>query len=352
MKTKYKKSYKFAFKSSVLISIFSTLLILVLQYIFFTIDILFTMIFTSLFFSFSFFLLQFRVEHFIYKRIQKIYKSVSVLDESVLRNRTVTTDMQSLMEEVNKVAMAKKLEIETLKIREEYRREFIGDVAHELKTPLFTVQGYISTLIDGNIKDREVRTKYLKRAENGVERLIDIVSNLDMITKLESTELQLELQTFDIVALIQEIFDMLEMKADNRDIIMMFDKDHYRPIHVKADREKIRQVLLNLLDNSIKYGREGGTTEVSIEDLTQEKILIRITDNGDGIEEKNLKRLFERFYRVDSHRSREVGGSGLGLSIVKHIIEAHGDHIYVESKVKVGSEFSFTLQKSTYKSRK
>lgn len=352
MKTKYKKSYKFAIKSSALITVFATLLIMVLQHLFFKIDLIFTAIFTLLFFAFSFLVLQYRVENFIYKRIQKIYKSVSILDESVLRNRPVTTDMQTLMDEVNKVAKAKKVEIESLKIREEYRREFIGNVAHELKTPLFTVQGYISTIIDGNIKDKEIRKKYLKRAEHGVERLIDIVSDLDMITKLESSELQLNLSTFDVIALIQEVFDMLEMKADDRDVVLMFDKDHYRPIYVKADREKIRQVFVNLIDNSIKYGKENGTSEVSIENLTSDKILVRIYDNGPGIEEKHLKRLFERFYRIDSHRSREVGGSGLGLAIVKHIVEAHDEHIYVESTIGKGSEFSFTLEKSVYKGLK
>lgn len=352
MKTKYKKSYKFAIKSSALISFFACALITCLQYIFFSIHLVFTAIFTLLFFAFSFLVLQYRVENFIYKRIQKIYKSVSLLDETVLRNRPITTDMQTLMDEVNKVAKAKKIEIETLKIREEYRREFIGNVAHELKTPLFTVQGYISTIIDGNIKDDEVREKYLKRAEHGVERLIDIVSDLDMITKLESNELQLYLTTFDVIALVQEVFDMLEMKAEDRGVTLMFDKDHYRQIYVKADRDKLRQVFVNLIDNSIKYGKENGSTEVAVESLTSDKFLIRIYDDGPGIEEKHIKRLFERFYRIDSHRSREIGGSGLGLAIVKHIIEAHNEHIYVESKLRKGSEFSFTLEKSTYKGNK
>ena len=349
MSTKYRKSYRFALKSSALISFFATILIITLQQIFFNINLYFTAIFTLLFFSFSFLVLQYRVENFIYKRIQKIYKSVSILDETVLRNRPITTDMRSLMEEVNKVAKAKKTEIELLKVREEYRREFIGNVAHELKTPLFTVQGYLSTIVEGNIKDKELRKKYLLRAENGVERLIEIVNDLDMITKLESSELQLNLATFDVIALIQEVFDMLEMKADSRDIVLLFDKDHYRPTFVKADREKIRQVFANLIDNSIKYGKENGTTEVSIENLTSDRILVRIYDDGPGIEEKHLKRLFERFYRIDTHRSRDIGGSGLGLAIVKHIIEAHNDHIYVDSALGKGSEFSFTLEKSTYK---
>lgn len=349
MGVKYRKSYKFAAKSAAVITIFSMLLLLVLQYFFFQINLLFTVTFTLLFFGFCFFVLQYRVERFIYRRIQKIYKEVSILDESVLRNQPVTTDMQTLMYEVNKFATDKKVEIESLKVQEEYRREFIGNVAHELKTPLFTVQGYVSTLLDGAVKDKLIRKKYLERADKGIERLIDIVNDLDMITKLETNELKVNIQTFDIIELFQNVFDLLEMKADKKDITLMFDKDHYRSILVKGDREKINQVVLNLVDNSIKYGKDNGTTEVSIESLTDKKLLIRITDNGYGIEKKQIPRLFERFYRTDSSRSRDIGGSGLGLSIVKHIIEAHNEHIYVESKIGVGSEFSFTIEKAVKK---
>lgn len=349
MGVKYRKSYKFAAKSAAVISIFSMLLLLLLQYFFFQINILFTVTFTLLFFGFCFFVLQYRVERFIYRRIQKIYKEVSILDESVLRNQPVTTDMQTLMYEVNKFATDKKVEIESLKVQEEYRREFIGNVAHELKTPLFTVQGYVSTLLDGGVKDKVIRKKYLERADKGIERLIDIVNDLDMITKLETNELKVNIQTFDIIELFQNVFDLLEMKADKKDITLMFDKDHYRTIPVKGDREKINQVVLNLVDNSIKYGKDNGTTEVAIESLTDKKLLIRITDNGYGIEKKQIPRLFERFYRTDSSRSRDIGGSGLGLSIVKHIIEAHNEHIYVESKIGVGSEFSFTIEKAVKK---
>jgi len=349
MGVKYRKSYKFAAKSAAVITIFGSVLLLLLQHLFFQINVLFTVTFTLLFFAFSFFVLQYRVERFIYRRIQKIYKEVSILDESVLRNQPVTTDMQTLMYEVNKFATDKKVEIESLKVQEEYRREFIGNVAHELKTPLFTVQGYVSTLLDGGVKDKLIRKKYLERADKGIERLIDIVNDLDMITKLETNELKVNIQTFDIIELFQNVFDLLEMKADKKDITLMFDKDHYRSIFVNGDREKINQVVLNLVDNSIKYGRDNGTTEVSIESLTDKKLLIRITDNGYGIEKKHISRLFERFYRTDSSRSRDIGGSGLGLSIVKHIIEAHNEHIYVESKIGVGSEFSFTIEKAVKK---
>lgn len=346
MGIKYRKSYKFAIKSTGVISVFSVLLLVALQYYFLKIDMLFTVTFALLFFAFSFFVLQYRVERFIYRHIQKVYKDVTILDESVLRNQPITTDMQTLMYEVNKFATNKKVEIESLKVQEEYRREFIGNVAHELKTPLFTVQGYVSTLIDGGVKDKAIRKKYLERADKGIERLIEIVNDLDMITKLESNELKLNIQTFDVIELFQNVFDLLEMKADKKDITLMFDKDHYRSIFVKGDKEKINQVILNLVDNSIKYGRENGTTEVSIESFTDKKLLIRITDNGFGIEKKHISRLFERFYRTDSSRSRDIGGSGLGLSIVKHIVEAHNEHIYVESQVNVGSEFSFTLEKA------
>lgn len=347
MSIKYRKSYKFAVKSSVVITLFCTLLLIVLQYLFFQIHLLFTVLFALTSFVFGFFLLQYRVERFIYRRIQKIYKEVSILDESVLRTQPITTDMQTLMAEVNKFATDKKIEIESLKVKEEYRREFIGNVAHELKTPLFTVQGYVATLLDG-VKDKALRKKYLERADKGIERLIDIVVDLDMITKLESNELKINVQEFDIVESIQGVFDLLEMKADGKDITLMFDKDHYRTLYVNGDREKINQVLLNLVDNSIKYGRENGTTEVGIEKLTKTKYLIRVTDNGYGIEPKHIPRLFERFYRTDASRSREVGGSGLGLSIVKHIIEAHNEHIYVKSEIGKGSEFSFSIERAMH----
>src|SRR5690554_4836103 len=227
MSIKYRRSYRFAVKSSLVTTLFGILLLIGLQYLFFQINLVFTILFALIFFAFSFFLLQYRVERFIYRRIQKIYKEVSILDESVLRNQPVTTDMQTLMYEVNKFATDKKIEIESLKVQEEYRREFIGNVAHELKTPLFTVQGYVSTLLDG-VKDKAIRKKYLARADKGIERLIEIVNDLDMISKLESNELKLNIQTFDIIELFQSVFDLLEMKADSKDITLMFDKDQDR----------------------------------------------------------------------------------------------------------------------------
>ena len=261
----------------------------------------------------------------------------------------ITTDMATLTREVKKFATDKKLEIETLKVREEYRREFLGNVSHELKTPLFTVQGYLSTLLDGAMNDKSIRKKYLERAEKGVERLIYIVQDLDMISKLETGILHLEVVPFDIVKVIQNTFDLLELKASKKDILLLFDMKYSKPIMVLGDQEKIQQVLVNLVVNSIKYGEKEGSTEVSIEDLTDNKVLVRIKDNGEGIERQHIPRLFERFYRVDKSGSRTEGGSGLGLSIVKHIVEAHKERIYVDSEYGIGSEFSFTLTKSKEK---
>ena len=297
-------------------------------------------------FSVSFLITQFRVEKFIYKRINKIYKDLTLLEAVSFSKKSITTDMATLTKQIDQYAKNKKLEIETLKVREEYRKEFMGNISHELKTPLFTVQGYLETLLDGAMNDKNVAEKYLERANKGVERLIYIVKDLDMITKLEVGDLSLNVDTFDIVALVQSVFELLEMKAAKKKITLTFDMDYKYPIMVKGDEERIQQVLTNLIVNSIKYGREKGTTEISIEKLIKNKVIVRVTDNGEGIAKKHISRLFERFYRVDKSGSRKEGGSGLGLAIVKHIIEAHDEKIYVESEFNIGSEFSFTLEKA------
>ncbi len=318
----------------------------VFLYMFYAINILHILFFAFFTYAFSFLIIQYRVEKFIYKRINKIYKDLTLLESTSFRRHSITTDMATLTRQIDKYAKDKKLEIETLKVREEYRKEFMGNVSHELKTPLFTVQGYIETLLDGAMKDKNVAEKYLERANKGVERLIYIVKDLDMITKLEVGDLRLNMTTFDIVDLVKSVFDLLEMKAAKKKISLMFDMDYKQPILVKGDEERIQQVLTNLVVNSIKYGHQNGTTEISIERLIKNKVIVRVTDNGEGIGKEHLPRLFERFYRVDKSGSRKEGGSGLGLSIVKHIIEAHDEKIYVESEVNVGSEFSFTLEKA------
>ncbi|WP_396633158.1 sensor histidine kinase [Maribacter sp. R86514] len=341
-----RKSYRFAFRSSLYIVIIGIAMLALLQWHFSTINwpiLLFAALF---FFVISFITLQLRIEKFIYKRIKKIYDDVELLESSTILSYPVTTDMRTLTAEIEKFAKDKKIEIDTLKIREEYRKDFLGNVSHELKTPLFTVQGYIETLLDGAMEDKNIRKKYLTRANKAVDRLIYIVKDLDLITKLEVGDLNLDKGSFDIVELIQSVFDLLEMKAAKKNITLTFDMEYVDPIFVYADKEKIQQVLTNLLVNSIKYGNDNGTTEVSVEDLVKNKVIVRVTDNGEGIPTVHIPRLFERFYRVDQSGSRREGGSGLGLAIVKHVIEAHGEKIYVESAVEVGSEFSFTLEKS------
>lgn len=345
MSLSFKKTYTFAVISTLYITLFSTSLVAILSFLFSTFSWQFCVAFAFSIAIFSFFVLQYRVEHFIYRRVKKIYDDVSILDSSTLSTQSITTDMATLTREVKKFATDKKVEIENLKVREEYRREFMGNVSHELKTPLFTVQGYLSTLLDGAMKDKDLRKKYIERAEKGVERLIYIVEDLDMISKLEMGQLNLEFTEFNIVELIQNVFDLLEMNADKKNIILMFDRKYSKPILVFADQEKIQQALTNLIINSIKYGKENGTTEVTIEDLVKNKIIVRIRDNGEGIDKQYIPRLFERFFRVDKSGARSEGGSGLGLSIVKHIIEGHNEKIYVESEFTKGSEFSFTLEK-------
>ncbi|WP_298900691.1 ATP-binding protein [uncultured Psychroserpens sp.] len=345
MQKKLKKSYKFAFKTSLYITFFLTLLSSVFLYLLHSIDLLYLASFALFTYILSFIVIQYRVERFIYRRVKKIYDDLTILESASLRKQPITTDMATLTQEIDKYARDKKLEIETLKVREEYRKEFLGNVSHELKTPLFTVQGYLLTLLDGAMDDENVSEKYLNRANKGLERLIYIVKDLDMITKLEVGDLRLNIDRFDIVELVESVFDLLEMKASKKKISLMFDIDYNQPILVSADKERIQQVLTNLIVNSIKYGKEKGTTEISIENLIKNKVIVRVTDNGEGISKVNIPRLFERFYRVDKSGSRKEGGSGLGLSIVKHIIEAHEEKIYVESEVGVGSEFSFTLEK-------
>ncbi|GAL88300.1 phosphate regulon sensor protein PhoR [Jejuia pallidilutea] len=318
----------------------------VFLYYYFSFTWLPVLLFTMVFYLLSFLIIQYRVERYIYRRVKTIYDDLTLLESTSLTRGAITTDMATLTQEIDKFARDKKLEIETLKVREQYRKEFLGNVSHELKTPLFTIQGYILTLLDGAMDDKKIRKKYLERANSAVERLGYIVSDLDLITKLEAGDLRLQPEVFDIVVLIKEVFGMVEIRANEKKITLTFDRDYNKPIMVRADKERIQQVLVNLIINSLKYGRIKGTTEISIENLIKNKVIVRVTDNGEGIESNHLARLFERFYRVDKSGSRREGGSGLGLSIVKHIIEAHNERIYVESEYGVGSEFSFTLEKA------
>lgn len=278
-----------------------------------------------------------------------LYNSVKLISDEIFKSddqSTVTTNMEDLLSQIKDYDDERKFEISEMKKQESFRRDFIGNLAHELKTPLFTSESYILTLLDGAINDEEVNKKYLKIAGKAINRLNLIVKDLDLITKIESGESGIEKTDFDIINLAQNIFEMLEISASKKNIKLILDHDSNLPINVNADNEKIQQVLTNLIENSIKYGKKNGTTEIVIQDLTESKVIVRVTDNGLGIEEKHFNRLFERFYRVDQSGSRNAGGSGLGLAIVKHIMDAHDEKIYIESDFGVGSEFSFTLEKS------
>ena len=345
MKNKITKSKFFSFFTALYVTLLQTLLLSVFLYLFSVLNVYFLCFWVVFSFIFSFVLIHYRLDKYIYNSIKNTYEELALIESTTFNSRLVNTDMASLKIEIDNYAKNKKLELEALKVREEYRKEFIGNVSHELKTPLFTVQGYISTLLEGAAEDPNIRDKYLKRAEKGVDRLIYIVKDLDMITKLEIGDLNLNREAFDIIQLISNVYELLEIKANNKNISLVLDKNYLEPIMVIADQERIQQVLTNLVVNSIKYGHTNGTTEISVENLNSSKLIIRVTDNGEGIEAKHLTRLFERFYRVDKSGSRQEGGSGLGLSIVKHIIEVHEEKIYVESKLAVGSEFSFTLKK-------
>ena len=280
----------------------------------------------------------------IENRIKDIYKSIIPENDSI-ENKLVSTDMEDLIQQLKTFSKENQIEIKSMQEKENFRRNFIGNLAHELKTPLFTSQSYLLTLIDGAIKDKNVNIKYLKIAEKAVERLIFIVKDLDLITKLESNNMKVELSSFNIISIINNVFEMLEIQASKKNISLVIDSKK-KKINVFADQEKIHQVLTNLIENSIKYGKKNGTTEISVENLIDNKLLVRITDNGKGIKKEHFERLFERFYRIDSSGSRSTGGSGLGLAIVKHIIDAHNEKIYVESDFGVGSEFSFSIEKS------
>ena len=291
----------------------------------------------------------FPVAHFVFRkfvifRIKPIYQillSRNIKTHELSRREDI---MESVQDELNIWAEKNDREISRLKENERYRKEFLGNVSHEIKTPIFTIQGYILTLLDGGMEDESINRKYLERTEKSIDRMINIVQDLEEISKLESGVLILDRERFCIVTLAREIAEASEMEAAKRNIGIRVGTPNQQPVFVFADRKRIAQVLTNLITNSIKYGREGGQTKIAFVDMF-DKVLVEVKDNGVGISQENIPRLFERFFRVDKSRSREQGGTGLGLSIVKHILEAHGETITVRSTLNEGSTFSFTLSK-------
>ena len=292
----------------------------------------------------SFFFTYLYLKFFVENKIKEIYNSI-IPKKDIVEENLISTNMEDLVDQLKNYSIESQTEIKSMKEKENFRRNFIGNLAHELKTPLFTSQSYLLTLIDGALKDEKVNLKYLKIAEKAIERLIFIAKDLDLITKLESDNMNLEKTSFNLISIINNVFEMLEIQAEKNNISLIIDSKKNK-INVTADQEKIHQVLTNLIENSIKYGKKDGTTEISIEEILENKYLVRITDNGQGIKKEHFERLFERFYRVENSGNRSTGGSGLGLAIVKHIIDAHNEKIYVESDYGIGSEFSFSIEKS------
>ena len=298
---------------------------------------------------FSYFIFVYFLRRYIYRKIKVIYKTIHKHKVSSTQ-KTQEIDVRNniindVEREVEEWADRQKQEIDKYKSWAEYRRKFVGDISHELKTPIFNIQGYLHTLLDGGLHDEDVNISFLQKAAKNVERLHTIVEDLEAISRLESGELILELQSFDIKELAEEVFEDLEIKAARKSIKLCFKEGASQNYRVRADRESIRQVLMNLVNNSLKYGNENGATKLGFYDMDK-NILIEVADNGIGIPKEHLNHVFDRFYRIDKSRSRAQGGSGLGLAIVKHIIEAHKQTINVRSTPNLGSTFGFTLEKA------
>lgn len=297
----------------------------------------------------SYGLIVYTLQTFIYRKIKLIYKFIyqtkaSKREEFYYKNILPQKSIDEVRQDVETWAEQRKEEIELLQQNEAFRKEFLQNLSHELKTPIFAIQGYVDTLINGAMDNPAVNKKFLQSTSRNVDRLVNLVDDLDAISKLESGEQLLLKDSFIVQDLLKEVYDSLSIKADEKQIKCIIKKGCELPLTVFADKEKIRQVFINLVENAIKYGKQAGIIEASFYKVDGARVLIEISDDGSGIAEEHLLRIFERFYRTDLARSRKVGGSGLGLSICKHIVEAHGQTIHVRSKIDVGSTFGFTLQ--------
>ncbi len=302
----------------------------------------------AMLFAIAFFLTHYFIQRFIYRKIKLIYKFIyqtkaTKREEFYNKNILPQKSIDEVSADVAKWATRRSEEVEKLRQNEAYRKEFLQNLSHEFKTPVFAIQGYVDTLLNGALENPEVNRRFLDNAYKNVNRLVNLIDDLDEISKLESGEQPLQPVNFTIQELFREVFESLSIKAHEKNISCFIKKGCENPITVHADKEKIRQVLTNLVENAIKYGKENGQLEASIYNTDGKNILVEISDDGIGIAEEHLPRIFERFYRTDFGRSRNIGGTGLGLAICKHIIEAHGHSIHVRSKPDVGSTFGFTL---------
>jgi len=299
---------------------------------------------------FIFTISRYLIRRFLYSKIRMLYKTIhdtQFIDREFI-DKVMTTDILAEAEkEVREWSEGRGSLIMQMKRQEEYRKEFIGNVSHELKTPIFNIQGYILTLLDGGLEDENINRSYLERTEKSINRMIGIVKDLESISKLEHGELKLVPERFNIIESINELVETQEMRAQKHKIKIQFPQSNSVAKYVEADKKEIYQAMVNLVVNSIKYGKQGGKTQIEVMDM-DDKLLIEVRDNGIGIEKDNLSRIFERFYRVDKSRSRNMGGSGLGLAIVKHIIDAHDQSINVSSTYGEGTSFTFTLNKATH----
>lgn len=339
---------KIAALDALIITLITVIIYVIITLTFYSFNLIpLLIIFITVFIS-SFFIINYSLEKFIYEKIKVIYQTIGKLKSHKKENLKKKSRSGDVLEIVNQVVLEwneeKKMEIEELKRMAVYRREFLGNVSHELKTPIFNIQGYILTLLEGGIDDPDINKKFLKKSAKSVNRMIAIVEDLEDINKFESGELKLNKESFDLLELTREVIDFMEMKAEKFEAKINI-KSSFRTSKIVADKRRIRQVLINLIDNAIKYGdKDHNQINISFYDF-HDNFLVEVSDNGKGIPEENLPRIFERFYRTEFSRSRDKGGSGLGLAIVKHIIEAHQQTISVRSKYGKGTTFSFTMEK-------
>lgn len=311
---------------------------------------LYGLIITVVTFGISFFVYFYFLKNFIQRKVKLIYKLInktkSTRKEKFFEERVLPPkDLYEAEMDVMRWAAEKRSEIETLKVNEQFRKEFLMNLAHELRTPIFTVQGYIHTLLDGAMDDPNVSKRFLENASKGVERLVQLSTDIEQISALESNKTPIEKTNFSIHELVEDVYNELSLKAEEKKVALLFDSYEPKQLYVFADRPKIKQVLINLVENAIKYGKISGYVKAEFWEMENHSVYIEISDDGHGIEEQHLNRIWERFYRTDWSRSSKIGGTGLGLAIVKHIVEAHHQTINVRSKKSVGSSFGFTLEK-------
>ena len=335
---------KLAFYMSLMVTVLSLLFIVVLRY--FGSPFYLNFLLIVVFFIMLYFTVIYILKIYINNKIEPIYK---VIREIPIQGKTKKKNQEGniiadVQKEVEEWAKNQTQEITRLKDLERYRKEFVGNVSHELKTPIFNIQGYILTLLEGGLDDPKINKLYLKRTEKSIDRMISIVEDLESITKLESGEIKMRIESFDLVKLVDDVFDMELMMAGERKIQLLVERPENQ-VMVRADKKRIMEVMTNLVANAVKYGKRKGFVKVQFYDL-KDTVMVEVLDNGIGIDKNNLPRIFERFYRVDKSRSREQGGTGLGLSIVKHIIEAHKQTINVKSVLDEGTTFTFTLEKA------